>query len=260
MWCRSLPWLDASAQTATGRSAASTDSSSRCSDMSPILTSRQLDRASTATYTDGTRRDVTHLVAYSSNNPDTVQVSADGRIEGLKAGETAVMVRTLGQAVAAKIYIPQGPLSHAFPGVPRNNYIDEFVFSKLKRLNIEPSGLSEDQQFVRRVYLDSIGLLPTQKETEDFLTSKAPDKRAALIDAVLERPEFSEYWAMKYTELFRAGTREAGAKGARIIYEWVKQSFLQNKPYDKMVTELLLSQGGHLFGPGPTSFYNVSFD
>ena len=114
----------------------------------------------TATYTDGTRRDVTHLVAYSSNSPDTVQVSADGKIEGIKSGETAVMVRTLGQAVAAKIYVPQAPLAHAFPNVPRNNYIDEWVFSKLKRLNIEPSGLSNDEHFLRRVYLDTIGLLP----------------------------------------------------------------------------------------------------
>ena len=126
----------------------------------------------TATYTDGTRRDVTHLVAYSSNNPDTVQVSADGKIQGLKAGETAVMVRTLGQAVAAKIYVPQAPLAHAFPDVPRNNYVDEWVFSKLKRLNIEPSGLSSDEHFLRRVYLDTIGLLPTPKEAEDFLDSK----------------------------------------------------------------------------------------
>ncbi|HKV53377.1 MAG TPA: DUF1549 domain-containing protein, partial [Candidatus Binataceae bacterium] len=155
----------------------------------------------TASYTDGTRRDVTHLVAYSSNNPDTVQVSADGKIEGLKPGETAVMVRTLGQAVAAKIYVPQSPLNHPFPDIPRNNYIDEFVFSKLKRLNIEPSALSSDEQFLRRMYLDTIGLLPTQKEVEDFLASKAPNKRAALIDALLERPEFSEYWALKYTEL-----------------------------------------------------------
>jgi hypothetical protein len=214
----------------------------------------------TATYTDGTHRDVTHLVAYSSNSPDTVQVSADGKIQGLRAGETAVMVRTLGQAVAAKIYVPQAPLAHAFPNVPRNNYIDEWVFSKLKRLNIEPSGLSSDEHFLRRVYLDTAGLLPTQKEAEEFLNSKDPAKRVKLIDSLLQRPEFSEYWALKYTELFRAGTREAGPKGARIIYEWVKQSFLQNKPYDKMVTELLLSQGAHLFGTGPSSFYNVSFD
>ncbi len=214
----------------------------------------------TATYTDGTRRDVTHLVAYSSNGPDTVQVSADGKIQGLKAGETAIMVRTLGQAVSAKIYVPQAPLAHAFPNVTQNNYVDEWVFSKLKRLNIEPSGLSSDEHFLRRIYLDTVGLLPTQKEAEEFLDSKEPAKRARLIDALLQRPEFSEYWALKYTELFRAGTREAGPKGARIIYEWVKQSFLENKPYDKMVTELLLSQGAHLWGPGPSSFYNVSFD
>ena len=212
----------------------------------------------TATYTDGTSRDVTHLVQYTSNNPDTVQVSADGKIKALEVGETAVMVRTLGQAVAAKIYVPRPALAKAFPKVPRNNYIDDWVFAKLERLHVEPSALSSDEEFLRRVYVDTIGILPTAGEAEAFLKSTDSGKRSKLIDQLLARPEFAELWALKYTELFRAGTREAGAKGARFIYEYVKRSFLENKPYDKMVTELLLSQGPHLYGIG--SFWNVSFD
>ena len=112
------------------------------------------------------------------------------------------------------------------------------MFAKLDRLHIEPSGLARDEEFLRRVYLDTIGLLPTQKEAEEFLSSKDPAKRAKLIDHLLERPEFSEVWALKFTELFRAGTREAGPKAARFIYEYVKRSFVENKPYSKMLTEL----------------------
>jgi hypothetical protein len=212
----------------------------------------------TATYTDGTVRDVTKLVQYSSNDPDTVQVMAGGKIKALQAGETAVMVRTLGQAVAAKIYVPRPAPARAFEHVPRNNFIDEHVFSKLERLNIEASRLSSDEEFLRRVYLDTIGLLPTQPEAEEFLRSNDSAKRSKLIDRLLTRPEFAEFWALKHTELFRAGTREAGAKAARHIYEYVKSSFLANKPYDKFVTELLLSQGPHLYGIG--SFWNVTFD
>lgn len=212
----------------------------------------------TAKYTDGTTRDVTHLVQYTSNNPDVVQAGANGKIKAVQAGETAIMVRTLGQAVAARIYVPQPAPAKAFARVPRKNYIDEFVFGKLDRLHIEASGLSSDEHFLRRVYVDTIGLLPTQPEAEDFLKSQDPQKRSHLIDRLLARPEFAELWAMKYTELFRAGTREAGAKAARLIYESLKQSFLQNKPYDKLVTELLLSQGPHLYSTG--SFWNVTFD
>ncbi len=96
------------------------------------------------------------------------------------------------------------------------------------------------------MYLDTIGVLPTDKEAEEFLKSSDSGKRSKLIDRLLTRPEFADVWALKYTELFRAGTREAGNKAARHIYEYLKSSFQSNKPYDKLVTELLLSQGPHL--------------
>jgi uncharacterized protein YjdB len=214
----------------------------------------------TATYSDGTSRDVTHLVQYSSNNPDTVQVTADGKVTGLQVGETAIMVRTLGQAVAAKIYVPRPALTKAVTPAPRNNFIDEHVFAKLERLHIEPSELSADSDFLRRVYLDTIGVLPTQKEAEEFLASNDPNKRDRVIDELVGRTEFAELWAMKFTELFRAGTREAGNKAARIIYEYMKNSIHEGKSYDQIVTELLLSQGPHLYGQAPSSFYNITFD
>ena len=229
--------------------------------LSGVAATQQL--VATATYTDGTSRDVTQFVQYSSNNPDVIEVSAGGKIKALQQGETAVMVRTLGRAVAAKFYVPQpeelrtSDAAHA----PRNNYIDEHVFSKLERLHISPSRLADDEQFLRRVYLDTIGLLPTETEAVAFLESTDADKRAKLIDGLLERPEFAEFWALKFTEMFRAGTHEAGAKGARLVYQYLKRSFLDHKPYDQLVTEVLLSQGAHLFefgNIGPTSFYNIS--
>lgn len=215
----------------------------------------------TAKYTDGTSRDVTHLVQYSSNNPDVVQVSAVGKVKALQPGETAIMVRTLGQAVAAKIYVPQPPTGKVkAAGVAPSNTIDQHVFAKLERLNLVPSGLASDEHFLRRVYLDTIGLLPTENEAVEFLSSMDSAKRPKLIDRLLARPEFSEFWAMRFTETFRVGTHEGGAKAGRIIYDYLKRSFLSNKPYDQLVTELLLSQGQHLFGPTPTSFYNISRD
>ena len=218
-----------------------------------------------ARYTDGSVRDMTGSVQYSSNDPDTVQVDSKGVVKPLQTGETTVMVRTMGKAVGAKILIASGPTDKDYPKAASNNYVDDFILTKLRRLNIRPSGLSTDEQFLRRVYLDTVGLLPTEAESNAFLQSP---NRPQLIDRLLQRREFAELWALKFSELFRAGTREAGAKGARIVYDYVKQSFLENKPYDRFVRELLLSQGAHSFPnssiPGlkvaPTSFYNVSFD
>ncbi len=221
-----------------------------------------------AHYSDGSVRDMTNLVQYISNEPDTVQVDAHGVVKALQTGETAIMVRTMGKAVAARILVANGATAKDFPRVEERNYIDRFVFEKLRAMNIRPSGLSNDEQFLRRAYLDAIGLLPTEKESREFLTSTEVNKRAMLIDQLLQRREFADVWAQKFTELFRAGTREAGNKGARIVYEYVRQSFRQNKPYDQFVRELLLSQGAHSFETSsmagvqtsPTSFYNVSFD
>jgi hypothetical protein len=222
----------------------------------------------TARYSDGSTRDVTHLVQYTSNSPDTVQVDGRGVVKALQPGETAVMVRTMGKAVAVRMLVASGPAARDYPVVTRANYVDEHIFSKLQRLNIRSSGLSTDEHFLRRVYLDTVGLLPTAGESREFLASAAADKRAQLIDRLLERREFAELWALKFTELFRAGTREAGAKGARIVYDYIRDSFLENKPYDRFVKEILLSQGSHSFSTSsiaglkqsPTSFYNISFD
>jgi hypothetical protein len=221
-----------------------------------------------ARYTDGSVRDVTHLVQYAANDPDTVQVDAGGAVKVLQTGETAVMVRTMGKAVAARILIAHGRTAPDYREPPANNYIDRHIFTKLRRLNIPPAPLASDEHFLRRVYLDTVGFLPTEAETREFLAARDPAKRARLIDRLLQRREFSELWALKFTELFRAGTREAGNKGARIVYDYVKDSFRQNKPYSQFVRELLLSQGAHSFPtsslPGlkqaPTSFYNISFD
>jgi hypothetical protein len=213
-----------------------------------------------AHYSDGSVRDVTHLVQYSSNNPDVVQVNAKGEAKALQTGETAVMVRTMGRAVAARILVAASKPAAAYARVPRNNFIDEHVFAKLQKLNIRPAETASDGEFLRRVYLDAIGKLPTEEEARAFLSSMVPDKRATIVDWLLQQPEFAEVWALKFAELTRAGTREAGAKGGRIVYEWLRRSFAENKPYDKLVTELLLSQGAHLFGKGPSSFYNISFD
>lgn len=192
-------------------------------------------------YSDGTVRDATATVQYISNRPDLVQVSGTGVARARQTGEAAVMVRTMGRAAAARILVAESRPGADYPRVTRNHFVDEHVFGKLQRLNIRPSELSGDGEFLRRVYLDTIGKLPAEEEARAFLASKDAGKRRAVIDGLVARPEFAEMWALQFARLTRAG-----AKDGRTVYEQLRRSFAENQSYDKLVTKLLLSPEGRL--------------
>jgi Protein of unknown function (DUF1549)/Protein of unknown function (DUF1553) len=222
-----------------------------------IGTKHQL--AATGTYTDGSTEDLTRKVQYMPNDESVVEVSPSGEIKTLRAGETAIMVRTLGKAVAARIAVVAQPPMANYPDVARNNFIDDLVFAKLKRLNIVPSPLSSDYEFLRRVYLDTVGLLPTLDESREFLESKDPDKRAKLIDQLIARPEFAEVWATRFADLFRTGLLDQGYKGGRLMYNWLRKSVMQDKPYNQFATELLTASGQLKFNPTANFYYVTEF-
>jgi hypothetical protein len=197
----------------------------------------------TGDYTDGATADLTRKVQYTPNDESVVEVTPAGEVVPRRAGETAIMVRTLGKAVAVRLaVVTQAPVAN-YPEVPRNNFIDEFVFSKLKKLNIVPSPLSSDYEFLRRVYLDTIGVLPTLEETNRFIESHDPQKRAKLIDELLQRPEYADVWATKFADLFRVGLLQQGTKGSRLIYNYLRKSVRDDKPYNQFATELLTASG-----------------
>jgi hypothetical protein len=137
--------------------------------------------------------------------------------------------------------------------------IDEFVFDKLKQLNIEPAKLCSDGAFVRRVYLDTIGTLPTADEAKRFLDDKAPDKRTVLIDRLLERPEFADYWAMKWSDLLRVKAEfpiNLWPNAAQAYHRWIRTSLKENLPYDRFVRELLTACGSNFRTP-QVNFYRA---
>jgi hypothetical protein len=169
------------------------------------------------------------------------------------------MVRTLGKAVAARIAVVEKPPLADYSDVDRNNFIDELVFAKLKRLNIIPSRLSSDSEFLRRVSLDTIGMLPMLDETEQFLASKDPEKRSKLIDSLIERPEFAEVWATRFADLFRTGLLDQGHKGGRLMYNWLRRSVMEDKPYNQFATELLTASGQLKFNPTANFYYVTEF-
>ena len=211
------------------------------------------------TYTDGTSEDLTRKVQYTANDESVLDVSPDGEIRAKRAGETSIMVRTLGKAVATRIAVIETPPMKDYPEVPRNNFIDEFIFSKLKRVNIIPSPLSSDSEFVRRVYLDAIGLLPTLEESARFLDSKDPRKRAALIEELIGRAEFAEIWATRFSDLLRVGLLDQRSKGGRIMYSWLREAMREDRPFDQFATELITASGNLYFNPASNFYYITEF-
>jgi len=211
----------------------------------------------TGRYTDGSVEDMTDKVQFTSNDEAVVDVSRAGVLKTVAPGESTIMVRTLGQAIAARVFVVASAAGPDYPAIQADNYVDRFVFEKLRRMNILPSAPASDEHFLRRVYLDVLGTLPTPEEAREFLDSRDSAKRAKLIDALLERPERADSWATYFADLFRLGFNESRDKGAKIFYDWIRQSVFEDKPYDRMVSELLVSQGNLYYEP-TANFYFVS--
>jgi hypothetical protein len=215
--------------------------------------------AVSGTYTDDSTEDLTRKVQYTANDESVLDVSANGEISAKRAGETAIMVRTLGKAVAARIAVVETPPMRDYPDVPRNNFIDELIFSKLKRVNIVASPLSSDPEFLRRLYIDTLGLLPTLEESARFLESNDPKKRAKLIDELIDRPEFAEVWATRFSDLLRVGLYDQRSKGGRLMYAWLRKAMLEDQPYNQFATELITASGNLYFNPASNFYYITEF-
>ena len=208
----------------------------------------------TGRLSDGSQTDLTEKVRYTSNDESIATVSDAGEITAKRRGQTSIMARTLGRAVVAKIAVIEWSPGPDYPAVSIGSSLDAPVFAKLRKLGIVPSKLADDSVFLRRVYLDTLGVLPPIDETRRFLASNDPQKRSALIDALLSQPEFVDLWALKFADLFQLGTN-TGAKGGWQLYRWIRQSLADNQPYDQMVREMLLGGGSFVYDP-TVNFYH----
>src|SRR5262249_37952038 len=137
-----------------------------------------------------------------------------------------------------------------------NNFIDALVHKKLRKLNVLPSEVCDDADFLRRAYLDVIGTLPTPDEARRFLADRRTDKRARLVEELLGRPEYADYWALKWADLLRIDGQALGHKRGYSYYKWVRDGLAENKPYDRFVREIVTAEGP-LGEVGPASFYKA---
>lgn len=208
-----------------------------------------------ATWSDGTHSDVTPWALYDARDETQCRVTRLGEITAVSPSKSAVMVRYLGQAVAVDVTAPYAAPRAIVDFTPQN-FIDQLALEEWKRIGVAPAPLASDVEFVRRIYGDLIGTLPTPDEVRKFVDDAAADKRARLIDSLLTRPEYADYWSVKWGDLLRVHRRYVGDKGLAAFSAWVKSQLRQNRPLSETVTDLLTAQG-NLFQSGPVSYFFV---
>jgi hypothetical protein len=213
-----------------------------------------------AHYADGTDRDVTSLAAFLTNNDNSAPISADGVVTAANRGEAFIMARFETHTVGSHfIALPKG-LEFQWTEIPEFTYVDKHLHEKFKKLRITPSEVCTDEEFLRRVSLDIIGVLPTAEEYNKFMSSTDPDKRKKLVDELLERKEFVELWVMKWAELLMIRTTQQIAyKPMLRYYNWLQERLANNVPINQMVQELLGASGG-TFGNAATNYYQMETD
>jgi hypothetical protein len=193
-------------------------------------------------FSDGQVRDVTHLSVFETSNL-VGRVDAEGVAQRQSMGETTILVRYLNRQAAVQLaFVPARP-SFVWPNPPEANYIDRHVFAKLRTLRMAPSPLASDSVFLRRVYLDVLGILPSPDETRRFLEDTRPAKRARLIDALVERPEFADFWSLKWADLLHCEEKALDPKGVRLFHDWIRRSVAKGKPLNEFARELIAGRG-----------------
>jgi hypothetical protein len=214
-----------------------------------------------ARYSDGTDRDVTSLAVFLTNNDTSAKISADGLITAGERGEAFVMARFGTFTVGSQVLVLPKGLQFEYPQEPDANYVDARVAAKLKKLRIAPSGLCGDEDFLRRAFIDIVGLVPTVEEYQLFVGSTDPAKRSNLVDELLERKEFAEIWVNKWAELLqvRQIPNQISQKGMFLYYNWLVDRLQKNTPMDQFVQELLSASGGTFANPA-TNFYQTTND
>ena len=201
-----------------------------------------------AHFSDGHAEDVTRWAKFTSNEGAVAAVDDEGIVKVQGSGEAAISAWYLSRLVTARITspFPNTVDPSVYARSPRAGFIDEMVLAKLQELNIEPSPLSSDAEFIRRAYLDAAGILPTPDEVRRFLSDARQDKRARLVDALLERPEFVDYWAYKWSDLLLVSSRALPSNAMWAYYNWIRASVADNTPWDRMAREILTASGNTL--------------
>lgn len=212
----------------------------------------------TATYSDGSQRDVTRYGVFTVNNDRFAHVSEDGLVTAGDAGETAIVAR-FERTFAATGVIVLAPGAFTPNPIPTDDLIDRAVVEKLNRLKLTPSPLAGDEEFLRRVYLDLIGVQPKPDEVRAFLADVTPDKRAKTIDALFTRPEFVDHWSLKWGDLLQNSRNSLSPRSMYLFREHIRGEVAANTPLDQFTRRILTAKGGSLEDPA-SAYFAISKD
>ncbi len=211
-----------------------------------------------AEFSDGEVADVTRLTTFSSSDIAIAGVGRTGKVEFNRQGEVAILCRFMGRMESVRMmHIAEPAEGYAWPNPPEANHVDTHVFAKLKMLNIAPSGLCSDEQFVRRLYLDLCGVLPSPAESRVFLDATGVDKRSKLIEQLLGRPEYADYWTKKWFDVLRVTRDAINLEGAQKFQAWLRGRIEADSPFDDTVRQMLTS-AGQSYRDAPVNFYCVT--
>jgi hypothetical protein len=214
-----------------------------------------------AHYSDGHVADVTRWAKFTSNVESVVTVDQQGIAKVTGSGQAAVSAWFASQLVVTPITVPyqQQIAPDVFTQSPRANLIDELVIKQLQRLNLPPSPMASDSEFLRRVFIDTIGTLPTVAEAEKFLADTSPSKREQLVDQLLSRPEFVDYWTYKWSDLLLVNSEKLKPNAMWAYSRWIRSQVEQNTPWDEFVRQILTASGSTLDN-GATNYFVLHLD
>ena len=212
-----------------------------------------------ASFSDGSSRDVTHWSRFVTNDENVALAAPDGAVSMTGYGETSIMIGYQDRVAVARVTTPYpNRISRSeMQRLPRSNFIDDHVYTKLADLNLWPSSQASDAEFVRRIYIDLIGTLPSPDDVRSFASNRDGSKREKLIDALMQKPEFVDFWTYKWCDLLRVNRGTLKDKGMWAFYSYVHESVRENRPWDRIAREVLTSTG-NTFLDGPANYFRTA--
>ena len=215
----------------------------------------------TARYSDGSTRDVTDLALFATNNPATATVDKSGGVAATGRGDTHVFARFNRFTIGSEVIVLPPDTDYTWPNPPARNFIDEIVHDRLQKLRLLPSELSDDETFLRRVYLDLAGAPPSLAEHGEFMASTAKDKRTALIERLIQSESFTDVWTNLWAEMLRVkggsyAPTGTDVKAADVYYEWIREQIAKNRPLNEFVSDQITGTGSNLTN-GPANLYTM---
>ena len=210
-----------------------------------------------AKYPDGTTRDVTSDVVYTSSVPDVATVTPSGLVKAVRRGEASILVRYEGVYGVDNVTVMGDRDGYEWKPVAENNYVDRLVNQKLRKVKVLPSPTCSDAEFLRRVSIDLTGLPPTPEKVRAFLADQSDGRRDRVIDELIAGPEFVAHWTHKWADLLEVNRKFLGDKPTWAFVRWIESAVATNMPYDRFVREVLTARGGSIERP-PSNYYRTA--